>query len=322
MPTLSELPHSFVVVLAVSLGMVLASFGNVVIYRLPRGMNLSHPGSTCPKCGTKIRPYDNIPVLSWVFLRGKARCCGTKISPRYVLLEGMGGLLGFALCETTLTRLAPDLPFWQVLTLIFLYLILTLGLICAAFIDLEHMILPDEITLGGAALGLATVSLRPEVTFWESLLGAAVGFLVIWLPFDVLYRAFRGHAGMGMGDAKLLLLAGAWFGWPAAIFALLVGAVQGTCVAVAVYAATGKLEEPAAVTAEREEMLKLIEAAAPEAQAALREEFSKDLVLQEQATGLAKSRFAFGPFLVLGILEYTLFGPEFTQLYLSLAGFE
>jgi len=93
-------------------------------------------------------------------------------------------------------------------------------------------------------------------------------------------------------------------------------------VAVAVYAATGKLEEPAAVTAEREEMLKLIEAAEPEDQARLREEFSKDLVLQEQPTGLAKSRFAFGPFLVLGILEYTLFGPELTQLYLSLAGFE
>lgn len=322
MPTLLELPHAFLVTMAVMLGMVLASFGNVVMYRLPRGMSVAHPPSTCPACGARIRPYENIPVLSWLILQGKARCCGARISPRYVLFEAIGGLLGWAVVETTFTRLPDDLPFWQVLTLLLLYLVMMLGLICAAFIDLKHMILPDEITLGGALLGLASVALRPEVTFTESLLGAVIGFCIIWLPFDVLYRALRGHAGMGLGDAKLLLLAGAWFGWPAAVFALLVGAVQGTIVAIAVYAATGKIEEPEAVKAEREEMLKLLEEAPAEEQAALREEFEKDLVMTAPASGLAKSRFAFGPFLVLGILEYALFGPELVQYYLNVSGFE
>lgn len=321
MPTLGELPSEFMVTLAVCLGMVLASFGNVVIYRLPRGMNLAYPPSTCPACGAKIRPYNNIPVVSWVLLRGKASCCGAAISPRYIVFELIGGLSGWALMETAFTRFPPELPFWHVLLLLLLYLVLMLGLLTAAFIDLEHMILPDEITLGGAVLGIVSVPLRPGSSLLESGLGALLGFLLIWLPFDWLYRKLRGHAGMGLGDAKLMLLAGAWFGWMGAVFALLVGAVQGTFVTLAVYFATGKIEEPEAVKAEREQMQKLLDEAPEAEQAELRREFAEDLVMSAPASGLGKARVPFGPFLVLGTLEYLLFGPELTEVYLNFAGF-
>src|SRR5262245_9699927 len=96
---------------------------------------------------------------------------------------------------------------------------LALGLVAVAFIDLEHMFVPDSIAYGGAILGIATASFR-EMTFLQALIGAAVGFVVIWLPFVVIYPKIRGKVGMGLGDAKLLMLAGAWFGWAGAVFVL------------------------------------------------------------------------------------------------------
>src|SRR5262249_53372029 len=157
-------------------------------------------------------------------------------------------------------------------------------------IDLEHMLLPDEITLGGAGLGIATVPLRPDATFKESLIGASVGFFVVWLPFIVLYSKLRGRPGMGLGDAKLVLLAGAWFGWLGAAFALLAGAVQATVVMLALLATGKKIEEPAAVVAER----RALHEALAKAEGAEREELLNELALDPLATepqgGLAGAR--------------------------------
>ena len=111
--------------------------------------------------------------------------------------------------QVAVLTLPLDTPLWQGLLLFAVQLGLGLGLIAAAFIDLSHMYLPDSITLGGAALGLASVPLRPGATWQESLLGAAVGFAVVWVPFDLLHRLVRGKPGMGLGDAKLVMLAGA-----------------------------------------------------------------------------------------------------------------
>jgi leader peptidase (prepilin peptidase)/N-methyltransferase len=320
--TLVDLPPELVTVVAVALGLVLGSFVNVVIYRLPRAQSVVWPGSACPNCGHPIAAYDNIPVLSWLLLRGRARCCGVRISPRYVIIEAVSGLYAWALVQFIVSALPPDSAWWSVLVLFMLHLLLGLSLIAAAFIDLEFMLLPDSITLGGTLLGVVTVALRADIDFRASLFGAAVGFLGIWLPFDVLYRKLRGRVGMGMGDAKLVMLAGAWFGWQGAVFALLAGSVQGTCAMIAVLLAQGRIDEPEAIKLEREQRLLEIERAeSDEARRQLQAEFDADPVLANLPTQRAAlAKFAFGPFLALSIIEYQLLsGTDFYQNWFRIA---
>ena len=318
MLTLAEFPYWFIATLAVCLGLAFGSFLNVVIYRLPRERSILRPGSTCPACSAPIRAYDNIPVVSWLLLRGRARCCGARISARYPLIELAGGLLAWAILQRVVLELPPDTPWWGMLASFAVHLALGLALVAAAFIDLEHMLLPDAITLGGTLLGIASVPLRPEATFTDSLLGAAVGFLMVWLPFDLLYRTLRGRSGMGIGDAKLVMLAGAWFGWPGAVFALLAGAVQGTIVALVLFIVHGRIEEPDAVKQERKQRQQQLEAASGEERRALEEELERDPIGREPDQGLGKARLAFGPFLVLAELQYLLFGDVILQQYLTL----
>jgi len=310
--TLADLPGPFVTVIAVALGLAFGSFLNVVIYRLPRGESLSHPPSRCPGCGKPIRIYDNIPVLGWLILRGRARCCKTPISARYPLIEAIGGLFAWAIVRVIIFQL-PDETVWWIAVLTFaLYLALSLGLLAASFIDLEHMYLPDSITLGGALLGVLSVTLRGG-TFMGSLLGAGIGFLVVWLPFDFVYGKLRGMPGMGLGDAKLVMLAGAWFGWQGALFALLGGAVQATLIALVVYLARGRIDEPEAVVQERKELQALLESTEGEERAELEREMARDPLAFEPEAGLGKARLAFGPFLALATIEYMLFGDVIAQ---------
>jgi leader peptidase (prepilin peptidase)/N-methyltransferase len=310
--TLADLPGPFITVVAVVLGLLFGSFLNVVIYRLPRGESLSHPGSRCPGCGKPIRFYDNIPVLGWLMLRGRARCCKVRISPRYPLIEALGGLLAWAIVRAIIFELPEETAWWRVVLVFALYLTLALGLLAASFIDLDHMYLPDPITLGGTALGFASVALR-DVSLQDAAIGAAVGFTVVWLPFDFLYSKLRGLPGMGLGDAKLVMLAGAWFGWQGALFALLGGAVQASFTALAVYLARGKLEEPEAVIRERQELRALLESTEGEARAELEREIARDPLAFEPEAGLGKARLAFGPFLALATIEYMLFGDVIMQ---------
>ena len=311
--TVFELPPWFWMGVGVSLGLTFGSFLNVVIYRMPRGENLAFPASHCTSCGKPIRAFDNLPVFGWLFLLGRARCCKAPISARYPLVELLGGLLGGALIQIVVLTLPPDTPLWQGGLLFAADLALGLGLIAAAFIDLSHMYLPDSITLGGAALGLITVPLRPGASWTESLLGAAIGFLIVWLPFDLLHRLLRGKAGMGLGDAKLVMLAGAWFGWQGAVFTLLAGALQATVTVVAVYLAQGRIEEPEAVKREREELEQELAQATPEERAVIEAELALDPLASEPEAGFGKARIAFGPFLVLAALELLVFG-EFIRV--------
>jgi leader peptidase (prepilin peptidase) / N-methyltransferase len=305
--TLDDLPGPFITAIAVALGLAFGSFLNVVIYRLPRGESLSHPPSRCPGCGQAIRIYDNIPVLGWLILRGRARCCKIRISARYPLIEALGGLVAWAIVRAIIFELPSETVWWKVVVLFALDLSLALGLMAAAFIDLDHMYLPDPITLGGAVLGLLSATLRGG-SLQSSLFGAALGFLLVWLPFDFLYGKLRGQPGMGMGDAKLVMLAGAWFGWQGAVFALLGGAVQATVVALAVYLAHGRIDEPDAVIQERSELRALLAESEGEARAELEREIARDPLAFEPEAGLGKARLAFGPFLALATVEYLLFG--------------
>jgi leader peptidase (prepilin peptidase)/N-methyltransferase len=308
LPSLADFPVSFLTAVAVPLGLVLGSFLNVVIHRLPRGESLVFPGSHCPVCRQPIRVRDNVPVLGFLLLRGRARCCGTAIPIRYPLVEIVGGLLAWAILSTIVQNLDPETSIAEAGLIFAVYLALGLGLVAAAFIDLDHMFLPDGITLGGAVLGLATVSIRNEVTLIDSLVGAAVGFLVIWLPFIVIHQAIRGRPGMGLGDAKLLALAGAWFGWVGAVFALLAGAVQATAVMLVLLVTGTKPGEPQTVVEERRALREAIEQAEGEERKALEQEREADPLGADPEPGFGALRVAFGPFLALAILEFMLFG--------------
>jgi len=298
---LADFPTWFLRTFAVTFGLVWGSFLNVVIWRLPRGMSVVSPPSHCPGCGKPIRAWDNVPVLGYLLLRGKARCCGVRMSPRYPAVEALGGLLSLAIVEVLLQQFSPSAPAALFAANYFAELAVGLGLLAAAFIDAEHMYLPDPITLGGTALGLGTATLR-GLSFSDSAVGAALGFLMVWAPFVFAYARLRGRAGMGMGDAKLTMLAGAWFGWPGAVFVLFAGAVQGTLGALVILLVRGKIEEPEAVRADREELTRLAAEGDAEAKAAL----AADPLSGEPEAGIGKARMPFGPFLILAFFEVML----------------
>lgn len=313
---LGDLPLELLYGFALFFGLIWGSFLNVVIHRVPRGMSVVRPSSRCPACNTPIRAWDNVPVLGYVLLRGRARCCGVKVSPRYPLVEAIGGLLSVAIMHVLIVPMHPATSLARAGAIYIADLALALGLVAAAFIDLEHMILPDSITLGGAVLGVATASFR-EMTFVDALIGAAVGFAIVWLPFIVIYPRIRGRAGMGLGDAKLLMLAGAWFGWRGAIIVLCAGALQGTLGAIVTLLVRGKIEDPEAVQREREEIRAELEKMSPEERAEVEKELALDPLAQEAGDGFGQARIAFGPFLVLATLEFLLFGREALGAYLS-----
>jgi leader peptidase (prepilin peptidase)/N-methyltransferase len=284
-------------------GCLWGSFLNVVIYRVPRGMSVVRPGSHCPGCGAPVRAIDNIPLVSWLVLRGRARCCGAPVSPRYVAVELLGGMVALGIAQVVIVPLPLDTSVLHAAAIFLSDLALALALIAAAFIDLSHMYLPDTITLGGTLFGLATPGLR-DLGYTDALVGAAAGWVGVWLPFIVGYQALRGRPGMGLGDAKLVMLAGAWFGWAGAAFALFGGALQATLAAAIVLLTKGSIEEPEAVRADREELQR----AAAEGDAEAAQALADDPLGTAPAEGVMAARMPFGPFLCLAILEWLLGG--------------
>ncbi len=290
-------------VFALAWGCVWGSFLNVVIHRVPRDLSVVRPGSQCPACGTPLRAIDNVPVVSWLLLRGRAHCCGARISPRYVVVELLGGLLGLAVYDVVVRSLPGDATIAHAASVFLADFALAMALLAAAFIDAEHMYLPDAVTIGGTLFGIATPALR-GMSWFDALFGAAVGFLGVWLPFIVGYKALRGRVGMGLGDAKLVMLAGAWFGWPGVLFAVFAGAVQATLAAGVVLLTRGKIEEPASVRHDREELERAAEAGDEQARRAIEE----DPLGTPPAVGIMAARLPFGPFLCVAILEWMLAG--------------
>lgn len=300
-----DVPPWLVRSFAVAFGLAWGSFLNVVIARVPRGESVAHPPSHCV-CGKPIAPRDNVPLLGWILLGGRARCCGAKVSIRYPAVEAIGGVLAWAIVELFVLGAPPDAPLWPVLARAVADLALAYALVAAAFIDLDHMYLPNEITYGGTVFALATAGLRPEIGFVDAAIGAVVGFIGIYLPFVVGWRVLRGKQGMGLGDAKLAALFGAWFGWPGVFFSLFAGSIQGTVAALIVFARHGKIEEPEAVRAEREEAEAAGEPLDPD-----------DPVAEAPGEGLMAARIPFGPFLILAALEYLLFGRLLLQRWFA-----
>ena len=214
-------------------GACVASFLNVVIWRLPRGESIVSPPSHCPKCGSPIRWWQNIPILSWLALRGRCANCRAPISPRYILVELLGGVLFFAaFAHVGSMEWDMHASRWLALSVWWIWIAL---MIVGSFIDFDHKLLPDFVTVGGMVLGViqsvvVAVSFRnfhPEFlnlrmylpVFW-SLCGLAFGFGLLWLIRFLGSKAFKREA-MGMGDVFLMGAVGALFG-PVAVLATLI----------------------------------------------------------------------------------------------------
>lgn len=218
----------FIALSAAAFGLVIGSFLNVCIYRLPREQSVAWPASRCPHCSTPIKPYDNIPLLSFFVLGGKCRACKAPISWRYPLIEGLTGAL------TVLYALRHYEHFaWLLAALAALYALLVL-----AVIDIDFMIIPDELSIGLLGLGLLAAWVNPSFngTFWErilsSLIGGAVGFGVVWGLATVGEWIFKKEA-MGGGDVKLMAGVGALLGWQGALCTLLLGSLFGSIYGIA-----------------------------------------------------------------------------------------
>lgn len=212
-------------------GALWGSFFNVAIYRWPRGMSVVHPPSHCPSCGAPVRWYLNVPIFGYALLGGRARCCGAKLTPRYVWVELLTAVLFAATADSVFARAPFEAELNATLLETLLYFVFVGGLIIATFVDLEWMEIPDEVSLPGAALGLATVSLRTDPGPVSAAIGAGCGFLIVQMGFIWLYELITGRRGMGEGDAKLLAMIGAFLGWEAVLFCLIAGSVQGLVVA-------------------------------------------------------------------------------------------
>ena len=211
------------------LGLCIGSFLNVCIYRLPASTSIvDPPRSICPNCNSPIPFNDNIPVLSYLCLKGRCRYCNTRISFRYPLVEFITGIAAvnvFFMWGVTLEGL--------------IYFVFISSLIVITFIDMDHKIIPDIITLPGILLGLVASFALPAMTFKASLLGLLIGggslLCVAWV-----YTLITGKDGMGGGDIKLLGMMGTIVGWKGVIFTIFVSSMAGTCVGMIMILVKGK----------------------------------------------------------------------------------
>jgi len=210
-------------------GAVVGSFLNVVILRLPdSSQSIVFPGSHCPKCNTELHWYENIPILSYLFLRGKCRTCKINISAQYPLVEFCMGLLTLALFHT----FGFSFPFG-------FYFLFLAALLVIIFIDIHHQIIPDVISLPGIVIGFAGSFVNPLVSWQESGLGILIGGGILYAIAFVYYLLTK-RDGMGGGDIKLLAMIGAFLGWQSLLFVVFASSLSGSTVGIAAMIKQGR----------------------------------------------------------------------------------
>ncbi len=234
-------PSTLIGIFAFIFGLIIGSFLNVCIVRIPERKSIVMPASACPKCGTLIRPYDNIPVLSYVFLGGKCRACKTKISLIYPLVELLTALL-FLGCFLAF-GLSLEALKWAIFSTVMIVLVFT---------DLRERILPDVVNFTGLGLGLALCLFtkpsdgtalwlanrffdfpppQPVLSLVDALLGAFLGSGILWLVSEAYFR-LRKREGMGLGDVKMMLMVGAFLGPKRTILTIFAGSVLGSVIGI------------------------------------------------------------------------------------------
>jgi len=268
-------------------GLCIGSFLNVCIYRLPLSKSIVHPPSTCPNCDTLIRFYDNIPVLSYIWLKGKCRKCKTHISFRYACVEILTGIcalcvfLKFGNVDASLINSSSQ-EFFELFILLkyswtlegLVYFIFIATLIVVIYIDIDHRIIPNVITLPGIPIFLFASLVIESVTITDSIIGIIIGGGSLYLV-GCTYKLFTGIDGMGGGDVKLLAMLGAIIGWKGVLFTIFASSAIGTIAGLTVMLAT---------------------------------------------KANMKLAIPFGPFLSIGAIMYIFFGPALIGWYLGMMG--
>lgn len=239
---MSSVAYGFVVVL----GLLWGSFANVCIYRMPAGRSVVTPASHCSACKTPIRWYDNVPVLAWLWLRGRCRACQAPFSARYLVVElVVAGLFAFSWWAAVV---APSLfePFDLRLLHFAIYAAFGLLMVIISVIDLDHQLILDRMTAPAIAVFYAASFAWPERHWYTGLVGAAIGYGLPWTIGEVYFRITKREA-MGLGDSMLLAVIGALLGWQGVLAALFGGSVIGVFVAIpALIAARRHPADPAA----------------------------------------------------------------------------
>ncbi len=210
--------NSIILIVPFIFGAVFGSFLNVCIYRIPLKMSVVSPASRCPTCGRAIHFYNNVPIVSYVVLRGRCASCGTPISFVYPFVEALTGL--FALSLFAKFGLSAELV---------VYFAFISALIVITFIDLKHQIIPDVISVPGIIIGFALSFFVPSMKALDSLIGIILGAGALFAVAEAYYR-FAGKEGMGGGDIKLLGMIGAFLGWKGVIVTLLIGSFSGAVI--------------------------------------------------------------------------------------------
>jgi leader peptidase (prepilin peptidase)/N-methyltransferase len=271
------------IVAAAVLGAMWGSFFNVCIARIPQGLSVVRPGSRCMACGVPVRPWDNIPILSYFLLRGRCRACGARFSIRYALVELLTALLAAAIYWRFVAA-DPGGVLAIRLARFALYFAFTGALIVLSFIDLDTQLLPDRITIPAIPILIMGGFGTGDVTLLERVIGAAAGFVFVVIISEAYYR-LRGREGMGWGDGKLLAMIGALFGWKALPLVLFLASFLGSLISLPLLI-LARRRQPADATPDSEESLR-------------------------------HAQVPFGPFLALGALIYLFVGPQILNLFLG-----
>jgi leader peptidase (prepilin peptidase)/N-methyltransferase len=211
-------PNTVIIVFSFLFGLIFGSFLNVCIYRIPLGKSIIFPPSSCPNCDRRIEFYDNIPVVSYIFLRGKCRYCHQRIPVHYPVVELLTGLLSMALF------IRYGLSYQYILSFLFV-----ISLVLISFIDLHHQIIPDILSIPGIFAGIAVSFIPGHVVWVDSLIGAAGGGGILYL-IALVFKKVTGRDGLGGGDVKLLAMIGAWMGWRALPFIVLLSSLSGIAI--------------------------------------------------------------------------------------------
>lgn len=280
--------------LVLVLGLLFGSFANVCIYRwppsedYPQGRSVVRPGSMCGACGQPVRWHDNVPLLSYLLLRGRCRDCGTSFSPRYLLVEAAMGMLFVAAYHHIVALTFAHEPLAMRMTRFLVLAAFQFVLVVIAFIDLDHKLILDKITYPAIPIFYGLGLLLPGQEWQQGLIGAAVGYGLIRLISDGYYY-LTGREGMGYGDGKLLAVVGALLGWQAVVASLFLGSLLGSIITIPLVALAGRGNGAAAHEA----------AGSADGETA-------------PAAALRHVEVPFGPFLIMGALAYIYAQPWLT----------
>ncbi len=280
-------------------GALWGSFFNVCIYRIPLFMSVSWPGSRCPRCGTFIAAYDNIPILSWLILRGRCRHCPEPISPRYLLVEAL--MTGLSLLLYSRFVASGEGPLSILVSEYIVYFYFTGLLVVLSGIDFDHQILPDSITYPAIPIFFVMGRFLPDVSALDALIGMVAGYAFVRLIADGYYY-LTGREGMGYGDGKLLAITGGLLGYKSLPLTLLWGSLAGIAVSL-----------PALILRRRSEKRTQVDNAA-------RTDATKDGAVDHAL--LRHVEVPFGPFLAFGAFCYLLLfiGRDYETVILRLFG--